>query len=453
MGGLVCACKLRQYGLRVLIIEKSATPGGCCNSFRAKEFEFDAFVHALGNLANGSQFNNLLSNLHLYEKANIVRFDPTDIILAPNLKIAFWNDYRKTLAEFKQCFPSEARQLDFFFNQILQLGGLDLVRLTRNKTFYQLLSEIFDNYELKKIFSVVILGNLGISSYLINAFTAVKHYQQFMIDGGYYPKNGVKVLPELLTAKFQELGGDVMFSTKVEKILIENGMASSIVLATGKEIKGKFIIANCDSRKIFLDMVGREHLSAKLINKVENMKPSLSLFVTYLGYSQISNSWPVDGVNNWVIDDFDYDVLHKTTINYESDAMNWLLIRSNYERKNCMLFTHAPYKDMQYWKENKRNYRNLMLSRARKCYPGLGTNLEYIGSADPTTIFNWTGNYRGAGYGWAATSEQFMDTDFTSDEIIRNLFICGHWSTVAQGVEGVSIVGEKIARKIRYRCA
>ena len=66
IGGLVCGCYLAKYGTKVLIVEKNAHPGGYCTAFQVKGYQFDAFVHSLGNISPGSQLYNLLTDLGIY---------------------------------------------------------------------------------------------------------------------------------------------------------------------------------------------------------------------------------------------------------------------------------------------------------------------------------------------------------------------------------------------------
>jgi phytoene dehydrogenase-like protein len=89
-----------------------------------------------------------------------------------------------------------------------------------------------------------------------------------------------------------------------------------------------------------------------------------------------------------------------------------------------------------------------VIGQAEKVIPNLMRYVAFSNSANPLVLNNWTMNFNGAAYGWAATVDQFFDYDFIKDNIIKNLFLCGHWSTIAQGVPGVSITGERVAKII-----
>ncbi|MDI6891166.1 MAG: FAD-dependent oxidoreductase [Thermodesulfovibrionales bacterium] len=84
ISGLVCGCYLAKAGMKVLIVEKNAKPGGYCTSFTKGGFHFDACVHSLGSLREGGNLRIILKELGLEERLKIKRYDPSDIIIAPD---------------------------------------------------------------------------------------------------------------------------------------------------------------------------------------------------------------------------------------------------------------------------------------------------------------------------------------------------------------------------------
>ena len=92
IGGLVCGCYLAKAGLKTLIVEKNAQPGGYCTSFMKSGYSFDACGHMLSGLRNGGNISRVLMELNLDKRIKITRFDPQDIIITPDAKISFWNN-------------------------------------------------------------------------------------------------------------------------------------------------------------------------------------------------------------------------------------------------------------------------------------------------------------------------------------------------------------------------
>jgi phytoene dehydrogenase-like protein len=252
ISGLVCGCYLAKAGMKVLIVEKNAKPGGYCTSFKRGGFQFDACAHSLGSFRKGGNIEKILRELDLKEKINIVRYDPSDIITGPDCQIAFWNNLNKTINELQVKFRRESDNIRHFFNFLNECSGISFAPL-RRITFNHLLEKYFKNIQLKAFLSLPILGNTGYSVSKVSAFTAVTVYKEFVLDGGYYPEGGMQELPDLLLRRLKELGGDGLLSTVVEKIKMVNSIAEGIILSNKKFISAKYVISNVDARLTFLD--------------------------------------------------------------------------------------------------------------------------------------------------------------------------------------------------------
>ena len=64
ISGLVCGCYLAKAGMKVLIVEKNAKPGGYCTSFTRGGFHFDACVHSLSSLREDGNISTILKELN-----------------------------------------------------------------------------------------------------------------------------------------------------------------------------------------------------------------------------------------------------------------------------------------------------------------------------------------------------------------------------------------------------
>src|SRR4030043_950702 len=98
IGGLVCGCYLAKAGMKVLIAEQHYKPGGYFTSFKRRGFSFDAAAHSFGNYREGGHVRKILTEIGVDKIIKIKRFDPSDIIIAPDFKLTFWNDTNATIA-------------------------------------------------------------------------------------------------------------------------------------------------------------------------------------------------------------------------------------------------------------------------------------------------------------------------------------------------------------------
>ncbi len=62
----------------------------------------------------------------------------------------------------------------------------------------------------------------------------------------------------------QNFGAEVRTESPVQKILVENGRATGVVLENGDELEGKIVISNCDPHRTFVKFGGRGTLGARI---------------------------------------------------------------------------------------------------------------------------------------------------------------------------------------------
>lgn len=69
---------------------------------------------------------------------------------------------------------------------------------------------------------------------------------------------------------YLENGGKFFTNSKVDKVLVENGTATGVRLVDGTEIGArKAVVSGALFNDLFLDMIDREHLPSKMLNKIE----------------------------------------------------------------------------------------------------------------------------------------------------------------------------------------
>jgi len=85
-------------------------------------------------------------------------------------------------------------------------------------------------------------------------------------------KGGMGSLSEALRRSITEKGGEVRTRTAVKRILIEDGRAAGVELRDGQRITARAVVSNLDKAATLFGLVGREHLDADLIRRVESVE-------------------------------------------------------------------------------------------------------------------------------------------------------------------------------------
>jgi len=447
ISGLVCGCYLAKAGMKVLIIEQHNKAGGYCTSFRRNDFIFDAAAHSFGAYRENGTIRRVFDGLEIHKKIEIKKFDPTDIIITPDYKISFWADLNKTLKELQKAFSEESDNINNFFNFLLKPEPNSLSKI-RSWTFKNLLDQYFTNNMLKTILATPLLGYGGLPPSLISAFSGTKIYTEFLLDGGYYPEGGMQALSNALAERFKEFGGQLLLSRLVKKIKVKNSNIAGVILEKNGFIPSTYVVSSCDARQTFLRFLGKKIVSEELLNKLNNMTPSLSMFILYLGIDKYFKALPKPGSNIWFLPHYDIEKLYLLVKNRNTTNLaEHYMVRLSPDGRTILAFVNAPFKNKGYWVKNKEKLLESFIGQIEKnTIPNLSKHIVYKDAATPYTLFRYTLNYEGAAYGWAGMPSQFADSDFKKPPFLKGLYLTGHWTTYAQGISGVAYMGRNVAK-------
>jgi len=447
VSGLVCGCYLAKAGMKVLIAERHFKPGGYCTSFKRKGFTFDAAAHSFGSYREGGNMHRVFEDLNLDKRLKINRYNPSDVIITPDYRISFWNDLDKTIKELEKAFPHETKMRDFF--EFMSSPEPAEIAALRNKTFKDLLDKYFTDNRLKTILCIPLLINGGLPPSLLTAFTGSQIFSEFLLDGGYYPDGSMQALPDALAERFKELGGTLLLSCGVKKIKIKGDSVSGVSLEVGDFIRSKYVISNCDARQTFLKLLGRRTLNEELLQKLDTMIPSLSMFVLYLGISKGMASLPKPGCTAWFMPHYAIEDMYLESKKRNTGNLQEFLLRVSPGGESVLAMVLAPFRNTRYWVNNKHSLLQAFIKKIEEhTTPELSKHIVYKDAATPYTLYRYTLNYKGAAYGWESTLSQFADPDFIKPSFCQNLYLTGHWTTRGLGVAGVTNIGHNTANLI-----
>ena len=310
IAGLVSGCYLAKAGMKVLIAEQHSQPGGYCTSFQRNGFLFDAAAHSFGGYRKNGIMHKVLQELGVSNRITIRKYDPSDIVLAPDHRLHFYSDMGKTIRGFQEAFEHESKGLNDFFLFLSNSSPLDLVAL-RNKNFQELLDRFFRDEKLKAILAFPVLGNGGLPPSRMSAFTAIKIYTEFLLDGGYYPEQSMQSLSDALADTFKMHGGELRTSCRAAQIVADESVVTGVVFDKVGLLQADCVISGCDARQTFLTLLQPGKVNQAFIRTLETWEPSLSVFVVYLGLDRSFEGLPSPGVNVWLLPHYDIENMYE----------------------------------------------------------------------------------------------------------------------------------------------
>lgn len=462
IGGLVCGCYLAKAGLSVLMVEQHSKPGGYCTSFKRKGYTFDATTHYIGSFRENGILRNIYDDLELCSKIEIIRFDPSDVVICPDYKIHIRSDFNKTIIELQETFKQEAGNIAAFFKFINNSDLLTLYAKLRRKTFRELLDEYFIDHHIKSVLGVF-LGNIGVPPSRASALSSVILFKEFVMDGGYYPRGGMQKFSDAFADRFKELGGEIIFSKKVEKIVVEDQSVKGAVIGNDIFVKSNIVVSNGDASHTFCRLIGKEHLPADFVNKMNNLEISPSAFIVYLGINKNYSQILKDRCSWWCYLNRDFDAeklfsdLDRKDRPYSDDFI-FCVFPSSHDNSLApadseVMYIVIPAKmsNSFNWNEKKYDLAEVLTKKAEKFIIGLSEFVSVREIATPLTMRNYTLNTSGASYGWSSTVPQIDMSIMPSEGYIKGLYLAGHWTTQGTGQGGISTVslsGKRSAENI-----
>jgi phytoene dehydrogenase-like protein len=243
------------------------------------------------------------------------------------------------------------------------------------------------------------------------------------------------------------LGGELIFSDKVTKIKIKDNKVTGVELEKGELRTSRYVISNADARQTFLTLLGRKAISHDFREKILNMKPSLSMFILYLGLKNPGEIFQYPGVNMWFLSHYNLDDIYSSF--ERGELKHVVMVRMSPDMKSMLGFVNTAFKNKKYWDTHKASFMESFISMIeKKDFPELSKHIIYKDAATPFTLNRYTLNYKGAAYGWACTPSQIAISDFRKSSTIHGLYFAGHWTTQGLGIPGVTYSGYDTAKTI-----
>ena len=301
-GGLAAAIRLSAMGYRVQVLEKLDGPGGRAYVRRQDGFTFDGgptiitvpfLFEELWGLCGRKLSDDI--DLRLMDPFYRVRFDD-------GTHFDYSGDPERMRAEVARLSPDDVAGFDQFvaeadlcyqlgfealgckaFDSIFDLLAAlpSMARMRAWRTMHGLVASYFKHPKLRMAMSLQTLligGNpfsvTGVYS-LINALE--RRY------GVYSAMGGTGAIVQGMVNLLQARGVPLRCNAEVKRIMVEDGRATGVQLATGEQLSADIVVCNSDTAWTYRNLVAPEHRRHWTDQRIERGRYSMSLFVWYFG--------------------------------------------------------------------------------------------------------------------------------------------------------------------------
>ncbi|MGL5510369.1 MAG: FAD-dependent oxidoreductase, partial [Microcoleaceae cyanobacterium] len=291
IGGLVTATQLTAKGAKVLVLESYVIPGGSSGYFSHAGYTFDVGASMIFGFGERGTTNLLTRALAAVDMKIETIADPVQIHyhLPNNLEVKVHKEYDQFLQELTAKFPQEKVGIKKFYDECWRvfncLNSMDLLSLEEpgylTRVFFQhplsclglvkYLPLNVGDIARKYITDPDLLKFIDIECYcwsvvpadltpMINAGMVFsdRHY-----GGINYPKGGVGQIAVKLVEGLEKTGGKILYQSKVQEIIMENGRAVAVCLTNGQVYQAKRIVSNATRWDTFGKLISEDNVPAK----------------------------------------------------------------------------------------------------------------------------------------------------------------------------------------------
>ncbi|MDA9120632.1 NAD(P)/FAD-dependent oxidoreductase [Flavobacteriales bacterium] len=485
LGSMTFGSIMAQMGKKVLLLEKHYVPGGFTHIFKRKEYEWDVGIHYVGDVHKDFTFISILFAYITEHKLKWQEMDEVyDRIILGDKSYDFKAGKENFIEMLYERFPGEEAAIDEYIKTVYAATGTNrkffqeralpsilskLIggRLTKkyyewsDKTTSEVLDGITDNKELKGVLAGQ-YGDHGMppgeSSFAIQSVVN-KHYWK----GGAFPVGGCQRIAETIIPVIEKAGGAVAVRAGVEKIIVEKGKATGVLMEDGSIVKAPMIVSGAGYLNTFGRLLDKDVQDAIGFKPEKGVPPSVSHVCLYIGLKHDLRELGIGSTNYWVYPHNDHD---RGVKEYMADPskpfpVTYISFPSlkdpewdeRYPGKSTIeMITLAPYEWFAKWEDErwkhrgeeyeayKEEYSHRLLKELYKQFPQLEGKIDYYELSTPLSTKHFVNYEHGEIYGLDHSPARFRMKELRPKTPIKNLYLTGQ-DIVTVGIGGALMSG------------
>jgi all-trans-retinol 13,14-reductase len=493
IGGLTTAALLSQYAAKkVLVLERHYTAGGYTHSFQRPGYSWDVGVHYVGDLQDpASPLRAAFDHLTGGQLEWAPMPDVYDRIIMDGRTFDFPTGLECFRARMKDYFPTETAAIDRYLAAVqsaakssrlyfaekaiprpaARLAGPFLrapfLRWASQSTL-DVLHRFTHNEELIAVLTAQ-WGDYGLppaqSSFGIHAIVAAHYF-----NGASYPVGGASRIAETIAPAIERNGGKVVVSADVQEIIVEDGKATGVRMADGREFRANLVISDAGARNTFQRLVRQPQPILRDLERVSGSFAHLSL---YMGVKQSARDLGLTGTNLWIYPSPQHDANFARFVSDPSAPFPVVYIsfpsakdpefEDNHPgRATLEAVVFAPYEWFTRWEDSRWKHRaaeyeafkqslaDRIQREVERHVPAVAGKIDRAELSTPLTTRHFMNYPQGEAYGLTATPDRFRLRSLTPHTSIRNLYLTGQ-DVASLGVAGALFGGVMTASAVLRR--
>jgi phytoene dehydrogenase-like protein len=267
------------------------------------------------------------------------------------------------------------------------------------------------------------------------------------------PIGGSLALARAIERRYVDLGGQVRYKSRVNKILVEDDRAVGVRLADGTEHTADIVISAADGRTTIYDMLESRYIDDEIRGYYDEWPVALPYVQIALGVARDFSRRP-----HSVILPFDRPIDVGDQVHQFAHMRHYCYDPTMAPPGKSVLVIYFVETNYAYWKElyqDRERYKaekqalvDAVIDRMERRFPGIKDAIEVVDVATPVTYERYTGNWQGSFFGWANTTEAMGKRMSRTLPGLGSFYMAGHWVFFAGGLPGAVASGRHVMQVI-----
>lgn len=271
------------------------------------------------------------------------------------------------------------------------------------------------------------------------------------------PVGGSLAFSKNIEKRYLELGGELLYNSKITRIMVEDNTAVGVQLEDGSKHFGDVIISAADGYSTIFSLLEGKYVNESIKTYYESYPKTISFgFEVWYGVKRDFTGEPHSLVlfqdepvtfegrqyNRLDVEIFNFD----STLAPSGKTIVKVVFDSNYDYWNNLS------KDRGAYVEEKRKIADLLAERLEKRFPGFRRQIEAVDVATPVSVKHWTAAYRG--YSVPYPAPESIAKEVSKKGVSKTLprlkgfHMVGQWAGAFYSTNQVALMGRELVRQL-----
>jgi phytoene dehydrogenase-like protein len=475
MGGMAAGIYGQMNGYETHIFEMHTQPGGLCASWKRKGYTFDACIHHFFGCKPDSTAYQLWHELGAMPR-ELVNIEECTAVASPDGKMFIdYYDLEKLEETLLKLAPTDSKMIEQYIGAIKAFANDKIGDAIDSGSLWKMIpiflwkpwilkwmkmnmrtyAERFSDPFLRKAFALLVYSdpNGPLFFHLLRHAGGVNGSIQ-------WPVGGAAEFAKSIEKRYLELGGTVHYSSRVEKILVENDKAVGIKFTDGTEHRADIIISNADGRKTIFDMLDGKYINETVRGYCAPPSDETPFAVDiFLGVNRDLSGEPSSLIllleQPVTMANHKYESIEAQLYGFDKTVAPAGKGTIKVELPASYAYWKKLYNDdRERYREEKQRVAEQIIEILESHFPGIKDQVEVI---DVATLMTWE-RFMGGSQGWFNLPNRKLDFSTKEDPVdkkykatlpgLSNFYFVGIWATMMPSLFRNAKSGQTIIRHI-----